>query len=98
VVLRLLYLHRRLSGLHLLHWHLLLLAALVVAFLVVHWGGYGLGLRYCGLLVLVGFEGRGAEGLVGVLVCGACLHGGDGGLALVDAVVVDVELAWVCGV
>lgn len=95
LVLRLLGLGLGLVGLDLLHGYLLL-AAVVVAFWVVHWGGHGLllGLRYCGLLVLVGFEGRGAEGLVGVLVCGACLHGGDGGLALVDAVI--EELAWVC--
>lgn len=75
VELRLLRLHLRL-GL----WDLLLGAAVVVGFGVVQWGGHG-------LLVLVGLERGGAEGLVGVLVRGACLHGGDGRLALIDAVV-----------
>ncbi len=72
----------------------LLLAAVVVYLLLVHQRGR--------LLVLVGFEGRGAEGLVrvlvwavGVLVRGACLHGRDGGLALVYTAVEVSELALV---
>jgi hypothetical protein len=77
----------------------LLLAAVVVYLLLVHQRG---GLL---LLMLIGFEGRGAEGLVGVLVWavgvlvrGACLHGRDGGLALVYTVVEVSGLALVYGV
>lgn len=86
LVRRVLLLHWRLAGLHLLHRHLLLATVIIALGMSQRRRAHRLWLlRHDGLLVLVSVERGGAEGLVGVLICGACLHGRDGRVALVDA-------------